>query len=249
MHLHRSRLTHRSPTERPAAPGRPGAVARLRARGTSSYDDPTSTQSQRLGVVQRWIRAALDDGATTRRQRVRRRRARPARRAARRDDVRGRLVELDPTLAARARAAAPAGIEVVEADAGTTDAYAGAVPADLVLLCGVFGNIADDDVEATVRPSPMLCAPARRSIWTRHRRPPDLTPDDPAVVRRGRLRRGGLRGRARSAVGVAALRRPAGAVRARPPAVHLRHLRQGPAAVPSASGPPSTAWTSSTVSA
>ena len=45
------------------------------------------------------------------------------------------------------------GLEVVEADAGTSDAYAGAVPADLVLACGVFGNISDADIERTVRSS------------------------------------------------------------------------------------------------
>ena len=55
-------------------------------------------------------------------------------------DVRGRLVELNPELAARAAAGAPPGIAVEIADAGWTDAYLGAVPADLVLACGVFGN-------------------------------------------------------------------------------------------------------------
>ncbi len=92
-------------------------------------------------------------------------------------DVRGRLVELDTGLAARAAAMAPAGIEVECADAGSTDAYLGAVPADLVLMCGVFGNISDRDVERTVRSLPMLCAAGATVIWTRHRRPPDLTVD------------------------------------------------------------------------
>jgi hypothetical protein len=94
--------------------------------------------------------------------------------------VRGRLVDSDPTLADRARRTATeaslTGIEVVVADAGTTSAYAGAVPADLVLVCGVFGNIADADVERTIRALPMLCAEGATVIWTRHRRPPDLTP-------------------------------------------------------------------------
>jgi hypothetical protein len=90
-------------------------------------------------------------------------------------DVRGRLVELDPGLAANAATMAPSGIEVTCADAGSTDAYIGAVPADLVLMCGVFGNISDRDVERTVRSLPMLCARGTTVIWTRHRRPPDLT--------------------------------------------------------------------------
>jgi len=92
-------------------------------------------------------------------------------------DVAGRLVELDPRLAARAAAAAPPGITVSIADAGMTDAYAGVVPADLVLVCGVFGNISDTDIEATVRALPAFCAPGATVVWTRHRRSPDLTID------------------------------------------------------------------------
>ncbi|HLB45087.1 MAG TPA: class I SAM-dependent methyltransferase family protein [Candidatus Limnocylindrales bacterium] len=97
-----------------------------------------------------------------------------------RRDVRGRLVELDPQLAAIARARARelglAELEVVVGDAGRTAAYRGAVPADLVLVCGVFGNISDDDVQTTVSVLPELCASGATMIWTRHRRPPDLTP-------------------------------------------------------------------------
>jgi hypothetical protein len=51
----------------------------------------------------------------------------------------------------------------------------GAVPADLVLVCGVFGNISDDDVKTTVLALPTLCAHGGTVIWTRHRREPDLT--------------------------------------------------------------------------
>jgi hypothetical protein len=92
-------------------------------------------------------------------------------------DVNGRLVELDGELAARAAANAPPGIEVIRADGGSTDPYVGAVPADLVLVCGVFGNVSNTDVERTVRAMPMLCALGATVIWTRHRRPPDLTLD------------------------------------------------------------------------
>jgi hypothetical protein len=66
---------------------------------------------------------------------------------------------------------------VARADAGTTDAYLGAVPARIVLVCGVFGNITNDDIWRTVSSLPSLCAPRAAVIWTRHRRPPDLTPD------------------------------------------------------------------------
>ncbi|MGB8650965.1 MAG: SAM-dependent methyltransferase, partial [Mycobacteriales bacterium] len=94
--------------------------------------------------------------------------------------VRARLVELDPDNVAAAERAARAagldGVQVVCADAGWTDAYAGAVPADLVLMCGVFGNISDDDVHRTVGLLPQLCAAGATVIWTRSRRAPDLTP-------------------------------------------------------------------------
>ena len=98
--------------------------------------------------------------------------------------IRGRLVELDPTLAGRARDAAAAarldGLEVVEGDAGVTTAYEGAVPADLVLVCGVFGNISDQDIKRAVASLPSFCAPSATLIWTRHRRAPDRTP----IIRR-----------------------------------------------------------------
>ena len=62
-------------------------------------------------------------------------------------------------------------------DASQTDAYAGAVPADLVIVCGVFGNISDADIVGTIRTLPSVCAPNATVIWTCHRRAPDLTTD------------------------------------------------------------------------
>ena len=91
-------------------------------------------------------------------------------------DVRARLVELDPGNTEWARAAAPPGVEVVTADASDTSAYEGAVPAGVVLACGVFGNISHDDIERTIRALPSLCAPGATVVWTRHRKPPDATP-------------------------------------------------------------------------
>ena len=77
------------------------------------------------------------------------------------------------------RAAAGAGlpgIDVVVGDAALTDNYAGLAPADLVLVCGVFGNIGDADIHATVAACPQLCRTGGTVLWTRHRRPPDLVP-------------------------------------------------------------------------
>jgi len=98
----------------------------------------------------------------------------------RRRDVVARLVELDERNAETARAAARDagldGVQVARGDAGISDAYAGAVPAGLVLVCGVFGNITDADIAHVVQRLPELCAPGATVLWTRHRLPPDLTP-------------------------------------------------------------------------
>ncbi len=147
------------------------------------YDDPASRLARRLRVVQGFVRDALDrhppgpirvismcagEGRDLLGVLADHRRA---------ADVTGRLVELDADLAATAAAHAPPGVEVVRGDASTTSAYAGAVPADLVLACGIFGNVVDDDIHRTVEILPTLCAPGATAIWTRHRRPPDLTVD------------------------------------------------------------------------
>ena len=97
----------------------------------------------------------------------------------RRGDVEARLVELDSrNVEAAEQSAARLGlrVEVVRADAGCTDAYLGAVPAQVALACGIFGNISEEDIRRTVMALPSLCAEGAMVIWTRHRRPPDLTP-------------------------------------------------------------------------
>jgi len=92
----------------------------------------------------------------------------------RREDVCARLVELDP----RNVASMPPtpNVEVVRGDAALLSVYEGAVPAEIVIACGVFGNIADEDVRRTVEHLPMLCAPGGSVIWTRGPREPDLRP-------------------------------------------------------------------------
>lgn len=104
----------------------------------------------------------------------------PAARHASSRRITGRLVELDPVLAAGAMASIAAagleGLSVRAGDAGVASAAEGAVPVDLLLLCGIFGNVTDADIERTVKAAPTLCAPGARVIWTRHRRDPDLTP-------------------------------------------------------------------------
>jgi hypothetical protein len=94
--------------------------------------------------------------------------------------VSGYLVEWDEhnvrQAAAALRSAGLDGIEAIRADASETDAYRDMPRADLLLLCGIFGNVSDDDVQNTVHKASQLCSPGAFTIWTRHRRAPDLTP-------------------------------------------------------------------------
>ena len=152
----------------------------------AAYDDPSSPLSARLRRVRSHLSDAIDQA--------------PAGRVSlvslcagqghdvigvvpghpRRDDVRAVLVETDERNAALARRAAAeqglSGVEVRHADAGLVASFADALPADVLLLCGIFGNVSDRDVKRTVQASPALCRTGATVIWTRHRRPPDLTP-------------------------------------------------------------------------
>ncbi len=84
------------------------------------------------------------------------------------------LLELHPVLAQQARHAASAAglseVEVRTVDAGLSTAYSGAVPADVVLLVGIFGNIRDEDLWRLVAFAPQLCRPGATLIWSRGRR-------------------------------------------------------------------------------
>ena len=57
--------------------------------------------------------------------------------------------------------------QVRTTDAGSSDAYDGLVPADLVLLVGIFGNISDADLWRTLAFAPQLCAPGATLLWSR----------------------------------------------------------------------------------
>jgi hypothetical protein len=143
------------------------------------YDDPDSRLSRRLAVVQDLLRDAINRTDV------------PLRLISmcagegrdvigvladhpRRNEISARLVELDPRNAGAARASArEAGldqVEVVEADAALTDSYAGAVPAGIILACGIFGNISEGDIQRTVEQLPSLAAPGAIVLWTRGQR-------------------------------------------------------------------------------
>ncbi len=160
-------------------------MARDWARWHEAYDDPASALSTRLALVRAHMSIALANAP-----------AGPIRVVSlcagqghdvigtlpghpRRDDVSALLVERDPRNArlARDRAAAAglANVRVREADAGNVADYADALPADVLLLCGIFGNVSDDDIRRTADAAAAMCAAGGTVIWTRHRRPPDLT--------------------------------------------------------------------------
>lgn len=149
------------------------------------YDDPTSSLSARLKEVKKQLRAVLTsygdepirllglcsgDGRDTI----------PVIDAVPAAKVSAVLVELDPLFAAMARESAAAlglpHLEVRQNDAGTTDCAVGAVPADVLMSCGIFGNVTDDDIATTVATYPSLLAPGGHVIWTRgHRAANDPT--------------------------------------------------------------------------
>jgi SAM-dependent methyltransferase len=150
------------------------------------YDDPSSSLAHRLAAVQVHIARAIDACAPG-----------PIRLLSmcagqgrdllgvlpdhpRRDDVRALLVELDPRNVEHARARieelALDDVSVVDGDAALTDSYAPIVPVDVALVCGVFGNVVDDDIAAAIRLLPMLLAPGGTVVWTRFPREPELLP-------------------------------------------------------------------------
>jgi hypothetical protein len=134
------------------------------------YDDPASSLSRRLAIVQLRLGQALDrlppgparllslcagDG----------RDVLPVLHAHPRSaDVRAVLVELDETLAARAEGH---GAEVRRADAGDTAAFDDVVPVDVLLLCGIFGNVAAEDIATTVAAARLMTRPGGSVLWTR----------------------------------------------------------------------------------
>ena len=150
------------------------------------YDTADSWMARRLRTVQSQTRAALDDApsgplkvislcAGDGRDLLHVLSDHP-----RRHEVRARLVELDArnTAAASetARLAKLDQVEVVTGDASLIDQYRDMTPADLVLVCGVFGNITDSDINGTIGACNQLCKTGGTVIWTRNRAAPDRVP-------------------------------------------------------------------------
>jgi hypothetical protein len=142
------------------------------------YDDPGSDLSRRRRSVEARIEAWLDEHPATELQVVsacsgdgRDILEVLARRPSDAARVQARLLELDDDLADAARRTAAAHdlrhVDVRREDAGRTGSYDGAVPADLVMWCGVFGNLSEDDVRRTIATTRCLAAPGATVVWTR----------------------------------------------------------------------------------
>ena len=149
------------------------------------YERPGSSLTRRLGVVQSYLRTAVDSAG-------------PAATILSlcsgdgRDVIgvlgeqsgwRGRavLVELDEHLADRARSAAAAAaltkLEVRNADAGVVASFGDVLPVDVVLLCGIFGNVTHESVKFVVDCSSQMVKPGGFVVWTRGGSEPDRRPE------------------------------------------------------------------------
>lgn len=145
----------------------------------ADYADATSSLARRLVVVRRELQAALEalpPGSPVRLISMCSGDGRDVlpELAACHRDVSALLVELDPRLSGTARERAREfgpGVAVVTGDAGVSDPYLDAdpavAPADVLLACGVFGNVPVADALATISALPGLLAPGARVIWTR----------------------------------------------------------------------------------
>ncbi len=149
------------------------------------YADPESELSRRLAVVTAAIVHALDTAAPgpIRVLSLCAGEARDLSSAAvdhpRCSDLVGCAVELNAGLASIAASnlrEAGTGLEVRCADAGRSVHWIDLAPVDLLLVCGIFGNITEADIRRIVDAVPSVVRPGGTVIWTRHRRGEDLTP-------------------------------------------------------------------------
>ena len=152
-----------------------------------AYDDAASSLVRRLEVVKHQLGLALD-GVTATKPRLLSLCAGDGRDVisvlatrAGRPLVTAVLVEKHLTLAHRARAAAAeAGLSSVSVrctDAGNPDSFSDVLPVDVLMLCGLFGNIEHSAVKDVVDAIPSLVSPGGYVIWTRGHSEPDRRPE------------------------------------------------------------------------
>lgn len=140
------------------------------------YDDPSSALARRLVVVRRRIGESLDAlGSGARgvlslcagegRDLIPELALRPQLSPA------VLLVEANEELVDAARNAASAAglgnVRVRRADAGLPASFTDVLPVDLLLLCGIFGNVGEQDIRRTLGAVPAILRPRGLVIWTR----------------------------------------------------------------------------------
>jgi hypothetical protein len=135
----------------------------------AGYDDPESSLPRRLTVVRRRISETLLAHPVTAPMRILSlcsgdgRDLLPVLAHSDQETVSAVLVEQDMVLAQQARTTASGlGVDqvtVLTADAGETDHFTFALPVDLLLLCGIFGNVSEADIAFTVAASPAMLRP------------------------------------------------------------------------------------------
>lgn len=155
----------------------------------SYYDKPDSSLINRLDVVQRDLRRALQEAPPDCDGVLRLismcagegRDVLPVLGERHTRRVSAFLIELDPVLSQRARSAAAdlglSGVQVRTADAGATDTYHDLPLAHVLMVCSVFGNISPADMRQTIATLPTLLEPGAIVIWTRSGR----TGHDPSL--------------------------------------------------------------------
>lgn len=152
-----------------------------------AYDVPASSLARRLEVVTGRLNQALEEGTA----------AEPlllslcagdgrdvigvlAARGTR-PQVTAVLVERDVTLVRRGRDAANgAGLSSVHvrcADAGDPASFSDVLPVDVLMLCGIFGNIEHAAVKRVIEAIPRIVRPGGYVIWTRGGSEPDRRPE------------------------------------------------------------------------
>jgi hypothetical protein len=151
------------------------------------YDDPSSSLARRLQVVRRRLGAVLDTAAGKGPQLLSLcagdgRDVIPVLAAQRASPpVSAHLIECDEELSRRAmKAASSSGLGTVEvrcADAGDPASFSDVLPVDVLLLCGIFGNIEHGRVKDVIDVVPHLLAKGGYVIWTRGASDPDRRPE------------------------------------------------------------------------
>jgi hypothetical protein len=141
-------------------------------------DDAGSALQLGTEIVHRHIRAFLDEAAPGERVRILSPCAGQGREILpvvaahpRRNDVRARLVELDPRHVAAACDAVSElrldwNVDIVCGDASVADVWVGAVPADLVVLCGALDCLDNGDARNIIGALPQLCDAGAAVVWT-----------------------------------------------------------------------------------